>query len=71
MNFSAFKDHLIAAMDDKKIDENTLAEKSGLSYISIYGYLRGNHEPNFQSLMKICNALGMTMDEFMMTQNKQ
>lgn len=60
-----FKDNLIAAMNKLNMSGDTLAEKSGLSKISIYGYLKGIHEPNYQSLMKICDALNTTADKLM------
>lgn len=60
-----FRDNLISAMEKLRMNGDMLAEKSGLSRISIYGYLKGIHEPNYQSLKKICEALGMTADQLM------
>lgn len=60
-----FRDNLVAAMEKLNMNGDQLAEKSGLSRISIYGYIRGIHEPNYQSLKKICEALGTTADKLM------
>lgn len=64
-----FRDNLISAMEKLNMSGDQLAEKSGLSRISIYGYLKGIHEPNYQSLLKICKALGTTADKLMDKEN--
>ena len=48
--------------EGRKITQLDLANKVGVSHVSISGYENGNRVPDFENLMKLANFFGVTTD---------
>lgn len=52
------------ALAKKGMAVTELAEKSGVPRRSLMAYSNGNMEPAFSRMVEICDALGMTVSDF-------
>ncbi|WP_219721786.1 helix-turn-helix domain-containing protein [Limosilactobacillus vaginalis] len=50
-------------MDKQDISAYRLAKMTGLSHNTLQNYKNG-HEPSFSNVVKIADALGVSLDEF-------
>ena len=50
-------------MDKQNISAYRLAKMTGLSHNTLQNYKNG-HEPSFSNVVKIADALGVSLDEF-------
>lgn len=57
-----FGRNLYIALFDKKMSQVELAEKVGVSQQSISNYVNGDKSPSTATLIKIADALGVTVD---------
>lgn len=57
-----FGRNLYIALFDKKMSRKELAEKVGVSQQLISCYVSGERSPSTTTLVKIANALGVTVD---------
>lgn len=51
------------AIDEKKMSLVELAEKSGLSTVTIRNVISGKHKPNGFTINSLASALGIDFDE--------
>jgi transcriptional regulator with XRE-family HTH domain len=65
----SFGDDLKKIREDKNMTQKELANKSGLSEISIRKYESGDRTPKYRSILKIANALGVGLDNFLIPLN--
>ncbi len=54
-------------MDDKEISIRDMAKDLGVSYQSVYGYIKGTRRPTVIHLATIAHILGSTIDELIGT----
>jgi transcriptional regulator with XRE-family HTH domain len=59
-----FADKLKELREEASLTQAALATASGLSLGIIRDYEQGNREPAFQSLFKLCSALGLSPEVF-------
>ena len=57
-------------MDKQDISAYRLAKMTGLSHNTLQNYKNG-HEPSFSNVVKIADALGVSLDEFREKKNGQ
>lgn len=57
-----FGRNLYIALFDKKMSRKELAEKVGVSQQLISCYVSGDRSPSTETLIKIADALGVTVD---------
>lgn len=56
-------------MEQKGLDYNALAEKSGFPVRSVYRLANGlTYNPGIFTMMKICKGLDVSLDEFVSTE---
>ncbi len=57
-----FKDRLKAVRIEKGYKQKDIAEYVGISLTCYAGYEQGYREPDFKTLIKLCNAFGVSAD---------
>lgn len=57
--------------EERHWTEYQLAEKSGLTQSTISSWYRKNMLPTIPSLLKICDAFGVTMSQFFLEESNQ
>jgi len=63
MTFQDKLKQLMAATDPQLI-EAALAQRSGVSYSTIHGYVNGRRAPSFENVVKLARALGVELTVF-------
>lgn len=59
--------HLVSLLEEKGMRQTDLARASGVSQSSINRYVLGEADIPASKLVKIANALGVTVDELLQT----
>ena len=62
---------IIKLRTERNWSEYQLAEKSGITQSTISAWFRLNTLPTIPSLLKICNAFGITMSQFFMEEGEE
>lgn len=57
-----FGERLVLALDIRGMQQKELAEKSGLTEVTISRYISGSREPKAVNIIKICKALCVSSD---------
>ena len=58
-------DNIEATMERKKINTKTLAKKMGVYYTTVWNHKSGRRIPNLESLLRLCNALDVDLNELL------
>ena len=53
------------------LTQEQLANKTGISRISIVRYENGTNDPNLSNITKLCKALGVTTEELLEEEGKE
>ena len=61
---------ITAMREERHWTEYQLAEKSGLTQSTISSWYRKNMLPTIPSLIKICDAFGVTLSQFFLEKNE-
>lgn len=56
--------NLVAAMERANVNQVQLADKLGISKGTVNNWTRGNNSPDVDIVPKICNVLGLSIQEF-------
>lgn len=64
-------ERITALREERHWTEYQLAEKSGLTQSTISSWYRKNMLPTIPSLLKICDAFGITMSQFFLDDTNQ
>ena len=68
----AIKNRIKELMEQKGMTYNTLAEKSGIPLRRVYRLATGmTYNPGVFTMIEICDALGVSLDEFFDTEELQ
>ncbi len=59
-----FAEQLEAARIDSKLSKNQLIEKSGISRMMVYSYLKGTSLPKEENIVKLAKACSVSPDYF-------
>jgi transcriptional regulator with XRE-family HTH domain len=65
-----FRDNLRSAMDEHGMDQQDLAEKSGVHYVTISRILTGKQDPTVTVCEKLAKAAGLRPDLVFLTPEK-
>ena len=57
-----FSERLRDSLRENNMSQNRLAKEIGMSQSIVNNYCTGRHEPNLETLVKICEALGESAD---------
>jgi transcriptional regulator with XRE-family HTH domain len=64
-DFNSIREWLVPILTQKGISNEQLANDAGLSRASVYFYLSDRARPSEQSMIKICQVLGVPPEEGM------
>lgn len=57
------------AMIKKGMNGKKLAEKTGISILTVYGIINDIRDVRLSNYVKLCHALGVSLDEFIEVEN--
>lgn len=61
-----FKENLYYYRKQEKLTQSQLAQKIGVSTNNIGHWEKGRTEPNIDTLLKLCDIFGVTIEELLM-----
>jgi len=66
-----FYNKLIEIMEENDWNQIQLSERADIPQSTIATWFRRKNRPSFKTIKKICDALGMTLDEFFNTKKSE